>query len=59
MTSRHFELAAALRPLVEEGRKVYVGCRSEQEIFIYKQELKDLAGENLVLFVDATLPQGI
>lgn len=58
MTSRHFELAAALRPLVEEGRKVYVGCRSEQDMFIYKDELKDLAGENLVLFVDMTLPQG-
>lgn len=58
MTSRHFELAAALRPLVKEGRKVYVGCRSDQDMFIYKQELKDLAGENLVLFVDATLPQG-
>lgn len=58
MISRHFELAAALRPLVKEGRKVYVGCRSEQDIFIYKQELQDLLGENLVLFVDGTLPQG-
>lgn len=57
MISRHFELAAALRPLIQEGRKVYVGCRSEQDMFIYRQELKDLAGENLVLFVDTTLPQ--
>lgn len=57
MTSRHFELAAALRPLVSEGRKVYVGCRSKEDMFIYKEELKDLAGENLVLFVDATLTQ--
>lgn len=58
MTSRHFELAAALRPLIKEGRKVYIGCRSEQDMFIYQLELKDLAGENLVLFIDATLPQG-
>lgn len=59
MMSRHFELAAALRPLIQEGRKVYVGCRSEREVLIYKQELKDLAGENLVLFVDATLPSQV
>ncbi len=58
MISRHFALAAALRPLLDQGRKVYIGCRSEHDIFIYKQELKDFAGENLVLFVDATLSQG-
>lgn len=58
MYSRHYDLAAALRPLVQEGRKVYVGCRSENEMRIYRQELKDLTGENLVLFVDATLPDG-
>ena len=56
MMSRHFELAAALRPLIKEGRKVYVGCRSEGDVRIYREELKDLACENLVLFVDAALP---
>ena len=30
MISRHFELAAALRPLIKEGRKVYIGCRSSK-----------------------------
>lgn len=58
MYSRHFDLAAALRPLVQEGRKVYVGCRSESDMHIYRQELKDLTGENLVIFIDATLPDG-
>lgn len=56
MLSRHFDLAAALRQLVKDGRKVYVGCHSEQHMLIYKQELNDVAGENLVIFVDATLP---
>jgi nucleoside phosphorylase len=52
MTSRRIELANALRDVVAGGRKVYVGCPSERDEVFFKEELKDLLGENLVVFVD-------
>lgn len=53
MSSRHYDLADAVRPLIAEGKKVYIGCRDEEDVEFYREELGDIAGENLVLFVDS------
>ncbi|MBY4715838.1 sensor histidine kinase [Burkholderia cepacia] len=52
MTSRRLSVAAAIRSAVESGRKVYLGCPSERDVVFFKEELNDILGENLVVFVD-------
>jgi len=52
MTSRRISVAASMRKVLEGGRKVYVGCATERDVVFFKEELKDLLGENLVVFVD-------
>jgi len=41
-----------MRKVLEGGRKVYVGCATERDVVFFKEELKDLLGENVVVFVD-------
>jgi nucleoside phosphorylase len=53
MTSRRISVADALRRVVESGRKIYVGCQSEHDVVFFKEILKDLLGEKLVVFADA------
>ncbi|MFM0405017.1 hypothetical protein [Paraburkholderia aspalathi] len=53
MTSRRISVATSIRYAIESGRKVYVGCPSERDVVFFKEELKDLLGENLVIFADA------
>ena len=53
MSSRRISVADAIRDAVVSGHKVYVGCPSERDTVFFKERLKDLLGENLVVFVDA------
>ncbi|WGV18598.1 hypothetical protein QIY50_14030 [Pseudomonas putida] len=55
MSSRHYDLADAVRPLIAEGKRVYIGCRDEVDVEFYREELGDIAGENLVFFVDSII----
>ena len=56
MTSRRISVAKAIRSAMESGHKVYVGCPSERDMVFFKEELKDIIGDNLVVFVDAARP---
>jgi hypothetical protein len=53
MTSRKIGVAKTIRHAVEGGRKVYIGCPSQRDVIFFKEELRDLLGENLVIFADA------
>ncbi len=55
MISRRLENAEALLPILKSGRRLYVGCPTEEDVRLFKEILRDHLGSNLMIFVDPTL----
>lgn len=51
MMSRRLSLLEALRPLIKSGKKIFVACRSQDDVLFFQDELRELNGSHLVIFV--------
>ncbi|MFZ6647966.1 hypothetical protein ACO0LO_19735 [Undibacterium sp. TJN25] len=55
MSSRKYTLAGEVKRLVDEGKQIYVGCASEEDVNLFKEELRDCVGSGVTVFIDTQL----
>jgi len=51
MMPRRLSALSALRSLAKSGKKIFVACSSSNDANFYRQEFRDLAGDQVVIFV--------
>lgn len=52
MSSRRLEIASAVRDLVQEGRRVFVGCSSIEDELFFKGRFSGIDAEMVTVFVE-------
>jgi anti-sigma regulatory factor (Ser/Thr protein kinase) len=55
MSSRKYSLAEEVRMLVKQGKRIFVGCADDEDLLLFKEELRDLPGSDVTVFIDARL----
>jgi hypothetical protein len=56
MSSRKYVLSEEIKRLVDEGKTIYVGCASDDDVLFFKDELRQFIGFQVVIFRDPALP---
>lgn len=52
MSSRRLEIASAVRAMVQEGRRVFVGCSSLEDVFFFKGRFEGINADMVTVFVE-------
>jgi hypothetical protein len=58
MSSRKYILSLEIQRLVSEGKTIYVGCSSDEDVAFFSEEFRGLPSSKVMVFLDASLPSG-